>query len=247
MAPSTDQTWKVFAAAAPGARHRAMGVGSDDAHAYKALPGGLMIVVADGAGSARRGGDGARLAIETAMQYWEEFFQQDREPSVESLASVVVQCRQRIKAAADGEGLDLREFATTLLAVAVCHASLYALQIGDGAIVAEYEDGLTVLTVQQPREYVNEITFLTSTDFQDFLHLHVGNSEGLRGLAIFSDGVEDVSIIRSKNEAHPGFFSPLLSFARSEQASVEEVLNLLTSEKMTKLVDDDVTLVLAVR
>ena len=53
--PAGDGGWQVLGASVPGAGHVRGGQDCQDAHRWRALPGGVLVVaVADGAGSAPR-------------------------------------------------------------------------------------------------------------------------------------------------------------------------------------------------
>src|SRR5437867_2109068 len=59
--------WMVFGCSSRGQHHAATGLPCQDAHAVAGLPGGaVVLVVADGAGSAPRSDQGAALAVEQA-------------------------------------------------------------------------------------------------------------------------------------------------------------------------------------
>lgn len=60
--------WRVIAASVVGSGHVRAGVPCQDAHAYRILPDGtLLIAVADGAGSAARAAEGAAAAVRHAV------------------------------------------------------------------------------------------------------------------------------------------------------------------------------------
>jgi len=63
-------TWNITAASEPGTSHLRRALANDDAHASwcDEAMGTVVLAVADGAGSARRGGAGARIAVEAAVR-----------------------------------------------------------------------------------------------------------------------------------------------------------------------------------
>jgi len=63
-------TWNITAASEPGTSHIRRDLPSDDAYASwcDEAMGIVALAVADGAGSARRGGEGARIAVEAAVR-----------------------------------------------------------------------------------------------------------------------------------------------------------------------------------
>jgi hypothetical protein len=98
-----------------------------------------------------------------------------------------------------------------------------------------------VLTRQQEREYVNEVTFLTSTDYERELHTVVQARGKLTAIALFTDGVETLCIRRATNEAHPKFFHPLFA----ANPTNDDLAEILTSPAALARTDDDKTILLA--
>lgn len=59
--------WRVIGASVQGTSHQKKDVSCQDAHGYRVLPGGVVLVaVADGAGSADRSDEGAQCAVDRA-------------------------------------------------------------------------------------------------------------------------------------------------------------------------------------
>ena len=60
--------WHIVAARATGTGHRNSGKDCEDYHKTESLPGNIhVLAVADGAGSAARAAEGARIAVQTAL------------------------------------------------------------------------------------------------------------------------------------------------------------------------------------
>src|SRR5215813_3455211 len=72
MARTSDKPktrWRVVAAKAVGTSHRRTGKGCEDHFGAVTLPNNIQVLaVADGAGSAARAADGARVAVAAAME-----------------------------------------------------------------------------------------------------------------------------------------------------------------------------------
>jgi hypothetical protein len=65
--------WRVISAAVIGASHRKAGLPCQDATGWRVTAQGVLLAAAaDGAGSAERSAEGARLAVQTALDYLEE-------------------------------------------------------------------------------------------------------------------------------------------------------------------------------
>src|SRR6185436_9273324 len=59
--------WRLLGASVTGTSHLKSGLPCQDAHACRALPGGVILAVADGAGSAERSAEGARCAADSVL------------------------------------------------------------------------------------------------------------------------------------------------------------------------------------
>ncbi|HUS15575.1 MAG TPA: protein phosphatase 2C domain-containing protein, partial [Chloroflexia bacterium] len=151
--------------------------------------------------------------------------------------------------APEAAGTDpLRALATTLLLVVVTPARVAALQIGDGAVVIE--DGLgqtSALTAPDYGEYLNETVFLTSPDYLERAQVAIAAPPALRGVALFTDGIQMLALNLADGTPHGPFFAPLFSFAAGGSATDADLAAFLQSDRVNARTDDDKTLLLAVR
>jgi len=244
-------TWKCLSASVIGTSHITMQKPCQDAHGVLVLDNGVLIVaVADGAGSARRSEDGSRCAVDTALRYLGEQLQGQQPDGMEAcetlLQNAVEKCRSALQELAPtGKFGDV---ATTLLLTIVTDQWLSTAQIGDGAVVCRSNPGgLRVLSDLRRGEYVNETTFLTSSDYRSRLHQVTLPSKDVDALAMFSDGIEFLAVQYSDNTAHEPFFASTFDFAGNANSTESELVEFLQSERVCERTDDDKTLVLAVR
>src|SRR5690349_18611216 len=111
--------WNVAGASVQGTSHMERDVPCQDAHLYRVLPEGhLIIAVADGAGSAARSDEGAWLAVQQAILSL-EIVLSDSIPTDELMwRATMAQCfaaaGDAIAQLAAQDGSSLRAFATTL-------------------------------------------------------------------------------------------------------------------------------------
>ena len=121
--------------------------------------------VADGAGSALKGGEGAELAIQAAADFIDKKLN-DGEFGLSDFLSVdlVVAVREKIYAKASTDGLTARDFACTFLGVLSSEAGTLAFQVGDGGIVVDTGEGLELAIVPMSGEYANMTHFVTDGD-----------------------------------------------------------------------------------
>ena len=247
--------WRVIGASVQGTSHVESGAPCQDAHLYRILDGGeLLIVVADGAGSAARAETGAFTAVTELAAALASALAQPL-PNDESgwrqvVAGAFRAAREALEQLAEAEQIPLRALATTLTCALAAGDWLVAGQIGDGAVVAEDASGDLFLAVQPQRgEYANEAYFLTMPDALDYLAIRA-EARPVRALAVTTDGLLRLALKLPGYEPHAPFFQPLLAFAAEaddEEQAAEQLAAFLQSERVCARTDDDKTLVLAVR
>jgi len=205
------------------------------------------MVVADGAGSAARAEDGARLVVEAVLS-WFEGEDGDCGDLGASLRGALARGRDRLEQEAARLGADVDEFAATALIAVLKDGSLGFAHVGDGAIVAKQRDrGAETVSAPQTGEYANETVFLTSADA--LAVAHVGTLTGeFEGAALFSDGLQNLALVSPEATAHPPFFAPIFSFVADGSGEEEAQAGLeaaLRSARILERAGDDVTLVVA--
>ena len=250
MLPGWEE-WKVVGSSVVGTSHVRRGVPCQDAHGFARLPGGgLLLAVADGAGSASRSAEGSSLAVESSLSFlaaqlavstpaedwaWDDLLRQTLDHA-----------RQALEAHA-GAG-SVRELATTLLLAVVTEGTLATLQVGDGALVCRQLDGaLRVLTPVTDSEYINVTNFITGSTFQQDAVCTVLPAAEIDALAVFTDGLQYVAIAYPQNAAYGPFFEPLFAFAEGANGDASDLEALLNSARICEKTDDDKTMLLAVR
>jgi hypothetical protein len=249
------RTWRVIGASVQGTSHHAKNFPCQDAHCYRVLPcGELLIAVADGAGSAERSQEGAQCAVQQVIAALEGALQ-NQPPGDEAAWQALMtkafgEARESLVQLATVADAPLRSFATTLTCVAVVGDWLAVGQIGDGATVAETTNNSLFLTVHPQRgEYANETYFLTMPDALHYVATAI-HSQLICALVVTTDGLLRLALKLPEYEPYSKFLQPLLAFAaeaeNKEQAQTE-LATFLDSERVCARTDDDKTLVLAVR
>jgi hypothetical protein len=247
--------WRVIGASVPGTAHARAGLPCQDAHRWEILPNGcLVVVVADGAGSAAHAEEGARLATNTAVATLapaiHDGIPADEHGWQDVMAAAFAAASTSLAAIAAAAERALRDYATTLTLIAATPTVLVVGQIGDGIVVAEREGGALFLAATPQRgEYANEVTLLTTPDAADRMALSVFPTD-IHALAATTDGLLRLAVRLPAYEPHPPFFAPLFAFvaeSTDREAAETELAAFLASERVTRRTDDDKTLVLAAR
>jgi hypothetical protein len=243
--------WRVAAASVQGAAHLRAGVPCQDAHRWRALPGGgLVAAVADGAGSAPLADAGARLAVDAAVAWVADALAAD--PDADPAAALEGAFRaalEAVRAGAAARGVDPSELATTLAAAMATPARVTAAQVGDGAVVVRGRDGsLHAPAVAAPRgEYLNETVFLTSPGALDALRATAWEAAPSH-LALLTDGLQLLALRLPGGTPHAPFFEPLFRFAADEpdpERASGRLRDYLAGPRVAARADDDLTLLLA--
>ncbi|HEV3077002.1 MAG TPA: PP2C family serine/threonine-protein phosphatase [Thermoanaerobaculia bacterium] len=269
-----DGRWQVIAASQPGSSHLRRGERCADWFELATWGDALVLAVADGAGSAARGAEGAVIAATTAAELAMAWV---RETPAESQAKVqpgyIRDLLRKIVAAflaategledsagpATGEaasrpagGRSTADFSSTLLLAVLTPATLIVVNVGDGWLVARDPAGtLRALAARQKTEYANETFFLTSSDAVEAAVIEVLPAGELDAMALMTDGPAWFAIDLDQEAPSRPLFEKLFGFAANAALSLmekqRELASFLTSAAVDRKTDDDKTLVLAVR
>lgn len=210
----------------------------------------LSVFVADGAGSAAKGGEGAELAIEAAAAFTAKKAKQGEFGLSDVLATdIVLAIRERIYAVAEAEKLKARDFACTFLGVLSTAAGTLVLQVGDGGVVLDTGAGLEVAVVPMSGEYANMTHFVTDEDAVTVLATKTYPDRALK-VAAFTDGIQRLALNLATNTPHEPFFAPFFNGMAKASAEQEDQLEgllvkFLNSPPVNERTDDDKTLALA--
>jgi hypothetical protein len=248
-----DIGWRVIGASVQGSSHYKQDLPCQDAHRYRILPNGIILLaVADGAGSADRGSEGAHCAVTVMIDSLEaklvESVPQNETEWQELLVEAFHQAHEALVHRAEAEDIPLHTFATTLTCVVISGEWLVVGQIGDGVVAVMAKDG-TLFTITQPQrgEYVNETFFLTMIEALQQVEVQI-SYQPIQGLVAMTDGLIRLALDLTSNKPYLPFFQPLLAFAaqvEDEAEAHEQLRAFLDSDRVCARTDDDKTLVLA--
>jgi hypothetical protein len=244
--------WKLAAAATTGTSHLRSGAPCQDRHAFVVEGDNLIVAVADGAGSAPRSDQGAQVAVDTAVAYLTPHLNQPGSDWEELVLDAAVGARQAVLAVAAADGLPAREYATTLLILALAGHGGAALQIGDGLVAYNDGDAWGYVFWPQKGQYANSTNFLIEEDAESkFERARI--RQRFTEIAVMSDGLENIALHFASQTVHEPFLNTVLSPLRSATETgvsdgVSRALEgFLRSDRISSRTDDDLTLVLATR
>lgn len=210
--------------------------------------------VADGAGSACRSEYGAEIATRLILKKLEDFFKQGEALTDLSRAIIeqwITQISDQIGELANDEGLRRREYACTLLVVAVKPMEGLFFQVGDGAIVVGAEGEYYPIFWPMTGEYANSTYFITDTSAVEQLQVEMINDRLVEDVALMSDGLQGLALQFATKTAHTPFFKPMFArLAEESNPGLSKILsaslqNFLDSESVCDRTDDDKTLILS--
>jgi hypothetical protein len=247
--------WRLVAASVKGSSHAASNTPCQDSNWASPSEGDatgpvLCAFVADGAGSACCGGDGAEVAMSTAAQFMRERIRHAGfAPDEAVLLECMTEVRRQISHVAEAANLTPRDYACTFLGVVSAASRTALIQVGDGGIVVDFGEGLSLPIVPMSGEYANMTYFVTDEDAM--ARVQTKELPGvLHNLAVFTDGIQRLAINMATYTPHPPFFTRF--FQVLSQSSLEDedklqdaLLVFLSSEAVDAKTDDDRTLVLA--
>ncbi len=245
--------WHVVSASVRGTRHEKTGQPCQDAHEWRVLPGNVLVAaVADGAGSAALAEVGSIMAVKAAVEHLQDakLHLTEKETDLRELILAAMKSSlAALVAEADRRKRPLRDLATTLIVFVAAPSQIAAAQIGDGAVVIEENGGggFTALTGPGQAEYLNETTFLTSSDALDKVQFAARQASAAH-VAAFSDGLQMLALKMPGGIPHPPFFTPLwrlVDATEAHESAGDPLTSFLRSPRIGERTDDDLTLLLA--
>lgn len=253
--------WRAVAVSVPGTSHTARGEPCADASDYRQFPLGsgsslLVLVVADGAGSAALGGLGAKLACDSVLGSAKAWADSGRPVSALTAADArdwVSEARAKIEMMA-GAAVDpprtARDYACTLLFAVIGDDVGAFAQVGDGAIVRRSGGALVPVFWPDSGEYANCTYFVTDQDCDS--RIRFDSRDAVDAVALFTDGLQALALHYATRSAHAPFFGPMFQRLDRTASSGLDELNealreFLDSAAVNSRTDDDKTIVLAAR
>lgn len=222
--------WKAFECSSQGRSHVKEEIPCQDKTFSLTYGDVTTIALADGAGSARLSHLGAECVTKVIAEELCSHFQSYWDESSASLAK----CRlyQSIKTSLDAlsheNSCDVRDLASTLLAVAAKGNKFILFHVGDGVI--GYKDGSTLKVASTPNngEFCNTTVFTTSTESESQTRLIKAQSDTIDGFILMSDGPESCLYSHKDNVLASG----LLDMFDDASSQPAEIVNANINETM---------------
>jgi hypothetical protein len=253
--------WRYVAASVIGTSHEKAGGTCQDANDCQiyVLPAGervLAAVVADGAGSALCGGEGAATTCRALLGLMVGHLDSGKsveEVTRETVVGWIGTIQDLLQEEAKVAARERRDFACTVLGVLVGESHAACLQVGDGVIVLSDSEEQAYGHVFWPDrgEYANTTHFVTEDDAAERLQFESVKRRVVEA-ALLSDGLQTIALNYQERLAHEPFFKGLFAPLRTVEEGCSRELSdslesFLSSARVNEKTDDDKTLVLASR
>jgi len=251
--------WRTVHASIPGVAHQTSGLECQDACAVHQVERPddnpvLVLIAADGAGSAVQSRTGAEQACQALLAECVSWLatatDEDWQPAI--AASWLHTIQAALVQQAVDTGLPVREFACTLMGAIVAGNRALFLQIGDGAIVIGTEDNYRPVFWPQSGQYLNETWFVTDPNATNCLECTV-LTESITEIALLTDGLQPLALHYQSRQAHEPFFRPMFQGLRGYPKDgclmtlTHALEQFLDSPAVNQRTHDDKTLILASR
>lgn len=253
--------WRYAYASVAGTSHEKNGSVCQDAgscRVVESIGGGpiLLAMASDGAGSARRSEEGARMAVALFLDHFGAACRDRGIAAIDRafVLSWLMRLRRKIAAHAARAGIRSGEFACTALGAVIANDRSVFFQIGDGAIVVSGRHGpgeYDWVFWPQHGEFANTTNFVTQRDAARAIEIEI-HYGAIDDVALFTDGIERLVLDLREKTAHAPFFRPLFRWLAAtkppEKSEASPALvQYLGSKQVCDRTDDDKTLIMATR
>ena len=245
--------WKAIGKSVIGTSHIAAGKKCEDVLQYQITYDSyseelLICCASDGAGSAKYGAEAAKYCVERIMANWTAIG-----TSEWMLFQVMENIYDKLEELSREYDADLNEFSCTLMGCLIGVNYAMFFQIGDGAIIRDDGNGgYNYIWWPENGEYQNTTSFVI--DDRNFGKLKfMVLKERINEVAMFTDGLQMLSLNSDTKQVHQPFFNGLFPHLRmADDDHKITILNrkleeYLGSTPVNNRTDDDKTLFLATR
>jgi len=253
--------WLSAGATVAGTAHVRRAEPRQDALSVRHTPAGnaVVLALADGAGSAERGGAGAAIAVRALRAAGEAAC--GRAPIAEldgpMMVDAMAAARRAVLNAAERAAIAPRALATTALLVVSDGSTTLAAHVGDGAAVVRLAADRSWCALSWPErgEYAGMTRFLTEDPPAPVRVARL--EDDVSALAVLTDGLERLVLDLAAGTPHPPFFDMIAApldtracggaTAGRDRRLSRALARYLSGEAVCERTDDDKTLAIAVR
>lgn len=237
--------WNTISACIQGTSHIKNNIPCQDYVKHKTIEGGVILTLADGAGSAKRSSIGAQISCNTIIDCLSKDF--DLYYNLDSYSfqyKIIHKIRTRLGVKAKLLESTKEDFASTLLFVCIHNGKFIAGHIGDGVIGVIKDSCATVLSKPENGEFANSTFFTTSRNYRAHLRLYKGETKGYTNFFLMSDGAADCLYDKSGQTFSKAIYT-LDSWMRNFQIDeVNKALEKNMNNLFTKRTADDCSFVM---
>lgn len=241
--------WKTFESSAQGRSHIKENTPCQDKTYALTVGDVTTIALADGAGSAKLSHYGAECAVRTIAKelcnkfdsYWDE-----KDASVAKFR-FYQEILRNLRKKAEELSCELKDLASTLLAVSVKDDRFLIFHIGDGVIGYKCSDILKVASAPNNGEFSNTTIFTTSPQAESQTRLIKATSDTIDGFILMSDGPEACLYDHKKKALAKGLSNMLSDAANEPEDIVKANIHETMQETIVKKTFDDCSIILMVR
>ncbi|HEV8507512.1 MAG TPA: PP2C family serine/threonine-protein phosphatase [Chitinophagaceae bacterium] len=250
--------WKAIGQSVIGTSHAANGILCEDSHEYTMLnhdeKGQTFIgVVCDGAGSARFGGEAAKITCSIAVNQFADLVISLKNVEESHVREVAENIFDKLNDLSKERDTQLNEFSCTFLGCILKPERSVFFQIGDGAIIRSDDLGYySLLWWPDNGEYQNQTTFLVDDPSISNLKVKI-LEEPSDEVALFTDGLQLLALNTFDKTVHQPFFYPMFQALRTLKTDEEigivngKLGDYLNSDGINLRTDDDKSLILVTR
>lgn len=241
--------WRFFHSTSQGRRHIREGIPCQDKTAARVgSDNSYVIALADGAGSARLSHIGAQIACDTIVSLLLNTFDScwnasDSGPIKDKMITSIV---SKLTDAANEEGNQVSDYASTLLAVAIKDEKYIAVHIGDGVIGCIKNQESKVVSSPTNGEFSNVTVFITSDNVKETIKLLKGKTDEIAMFILFSDGAQQCLYNKAKNELAPAIESIYKNSFLYSNSDFQKELEITLTEVIGENTTDDCSIALII-
>lgn len=238
--PRFISRWKGASVSFAGRGHLERGLPCQDASKVLLDNVAKIIVVSDGAGSARYAEHGAAGAVEATVRTL-----QKTEPWADPedvREQILAACKAEIAERANELACSESDLAATLAFAAVAQDIFVAGNLGDGVVAAFRGERPEILLMPARGEFANETVFLTSSMANQQFRVVRESLDDRDSFAIMSDGAAESLYQRYKDSLAPALIRIISWFEQETSSNVQDAIRISAMPMIGNRTMDDCSL-----